>query len=549
MSFKKLPLHPATSPDVSAVAEPSLARRVSDFATSGEPALSLLRGESGSSGRTRARVPTQRARSGERLSRLTTPDLRRPSGGRTVDADPALRPAHRRRAWSSRRVVGSAVQRHLQSTHAEPVILLAADLLVVLPLTVIAQPVLAPVALVLASLVWRFKGLYSRRIALSVLDDLPALGAGVLLASAPVTMLGLALGTLSAGSAIALALGMFAGVLLGRCVAYTTILRLRVRRRINYPTLMLGAGAVATALTRRIQAHPESGLRLVGRVGSASRRAGPLARLGDAEDLARVVKKRHITDVVVGYGGMSSADLIDVLRTCDRLDVEIFVVPRLFEMHSLRGGDDHIWGVPLVRVRRSAHRVFTWRVKRLLDITMAAVGLALLAPVMLVVALAVRIEVGRGVIFRQIRVGLDERPFEVLKFRSMRPLPPGAEDAWTVTSADDRIGRVGRFIRRYSFDELPQLFNVLRGDMSVVGPRPERPEFVEQFSTEVARYGDRHRVPVGLTGLAAVNGLRGDTSIEERSQFDNWYIENWSLWFDVKIIVRTMLTVVRGTGS
>jgi len=418
----------------------------------------------------------------------------------------------------------------------------------VLPLAALAQPLLAPVAFAFAALAWRLKGLYGRRIALSVLDDVPALAAGVLIAFAPVTILGLALGTVTAPVALAMAAGMLGGVILARSVAYATILRLRVSRRINYPTLMIGAGPVATALTHRIQAHPESGLRLVGTVGGLSGVAGPLPLLGDAGDLARVVAERHVTDVVVGHGGMPSADLVDVLRTCDRLDVEIFVVPRLFEMHSLRGGDDHVWGVPLVRVRRSAHRVFTWRVKRLLDIVMSAVGLVALAPVLLAVALAVRLEVGPGVIFRQVRVGLDGRPFEVMKFRSMRSLPPGIEGPWAVTSSDG-IGKVGRLIRRYSLDELPQLFNVLRGDMSIVGPRPERPEYVQQFSTAVPGYGHRHRVPVGLTGLAAVNGLRGDTSIEDRAHFDNWYIENWSLWFDVKIIVRTLFAVVRGTGG
>jgi lipopolysaccharide/colanic/teichoic acid biosynthesis glycosyltransferase len=136
----------------------------------------------------------------------------------------------------------------------------------------------------------------------------------------------------------------------------------------------------------------------------------------------------------------------------------------------------------------------------------------------------------------------------VLKFRSMRPTAPGEAASWSA-ERDPRVGRVGAFIRRYSLDELPQLVNVVKGDMSLVGPRPERPEYVLAFSERYPRYGDRHRVPAGMTGLAAVEGLRGDTSIEDRAYFDNVYIENWSLWLDVKILVRTFVSVVRGTGA
>ena len=151
-------------------------------------------------------------------------------------------------------------------------------------------------------------------------------------------------------------------------------------------------------------------------------------------------------------------------------------------------------------------------------------------------------------IFKQPRVGLDGEAFTVRKFRSMKDLPAGVVSPWNVVE-EERYGRVGRFIRKYSLDEIPQLFNVVKGDMSLVGPRPERPQYVQQFSNEFRRYSDRHRVPVGLTGLAAVEGLRGDTSIEERAYWDNLYIENWSLSLDLKILVRTALAVVRGTGE
>jgi exopolysaccharide biosynthesis polyprenyl glycosylphosphotransferase len=246
---------------------------------------------------------------------------------------------------------------------------------------------------------------------------------------------------------------------------------------------------------------------------------------------------------------MREPTTVQILRTCDRHKCEIFVVPRLFEMHGLGSGVDQIWGLPLVRLRRAAFRAPSWRLKRLFDVVVSGVALLLLAPLMLACALAVRLEGGRGVLFRQERVGLDGRPFQLLKFRSLRPASDDeSRTRWNVAN-DARMGRVGRFLRHTSLDELPQLLNILRGDMSLVGPRPERPHFVHEFTREFPRYAARHRVPAGLTGLAQVHGLRGDTSIEERAQFDNAYIETWSLWSDVKIMLRTAWAVVRGTGS
>lgn len=429
----------------------------------------------------------------------------------------------------------------------EVCVVVAADALVLLLLTTVAHVLFAVLIVGVAAITWKLKGLYSRRLALSVLDDLPSLTTGVMVALVPATLLAPQLQGVNGRSAAVMAVGVLVAVTAGRRIAYAVIVHQRASGRITYPTLMVGAGAPAAALTQRIQAHPESGLRLVGAVADhVTRSPGPLPLLGTSQDLARLVSQRRITDLVIGYGGMSSANLVDVLRTCDRINVEIYVVPRLFELHSLRVGDDHIWGFPLVRVRRPAQRVLTWRVKRAFDVTLAAVALLLCAPVIAAVALAARLELGHGVIFRQTRIGLQGRPFELMKFRSMQTSPE-VQGVWSVS--EERIGRVGRFIRRYSLDELPQLVNVLKGDMSLVGPRPERPEYVEQFCLAVPRYLHRHRVPVGMTGLAAVNGLRGDTSIEDRADFDNWYIDNWSLWLDVKILIRTLDSVLKGTGG
>jgi lipopolysaccharide/colanic/teichoic acid biosynthesis glycosyltransferase len=203
-----------------------------------------------------------------------------------------------------------------------------------------------------------------------------------------------------------------------------------------------------------------------------------------------------------------------------------------------------VWGLPLVRLRAPAFRTPAWRLKRVFDVVVAGFALVLFAPLMAVIAAAVRIETGPGVILRQERVGLDGRPFRLLKFRALQPADDAeAATQWSITH-DTRLGRVGRLLRQSSLDELPQLWNILRGDMSIVGPRPERPHFVDQFARLYPRYTARHRVPAGLTGWSQVHGLRGDTSIEDRARFDNYYIENWTLWLDVRICLLTLGAVL-----
>jgi lipopolysaccharide/colanic/teichoic acid biosynthesis glycosyltransferase len=168
---------------------------------------------------------------------------------------------------------------------------------------------------------------------------------------------------------------------------------------------------------------------------------------------------------------------------------------------------------------------------------------------MVACAIAVRIDSGPGILFRQTRVGRDGRPFELIKFRSLRAA--SEQESGTTWSIRNNVGvsRLGRFLRRASLDELPQLWNILRGDMTIVGPRPERPYFVDKFAAEEPNYNFRHRVPAGLTGLAQVNGMRGDTPIGERARYDNYYIDNWSLWLDMKVILRTFSEVVTGSGE
>jgi len=225
----------------------------------------------------------------------------------------------------------------------------------------------------------------------------------------------------------------------------------------------------------------------------------------------------------------------------------VLVVPRLHHFQTQTGRADRISSIPIMRIR-TPNLVGPGRwVKRAFDVLVAATGLIVLSPLLAAIAVAVRTE-GPGVIFRQARVGKRGRTFDVLKFRSMRPADEHESATnWSI-AGDDRVGRVGRFLRRTSLDEVPQLWNILRGDMSLVGPRPERPHFVEQFSAQFDRYAHRHRVKAGLTGMSQVSGLRGDTSIADRARYDNYYIENWTLWLDVKIIMRTVSEVLFARG-
>ena len=391
-------------------------------------------------------------------------------------------------------------------------------------------------------------GLNRSRFTLSALDDLPPLLGRSLLVSALVLVLTRDLvDPVSTVGVMSLALAMVAA----RTVAYEFVRVLRRRGVITHRVLVLGAGVVGRDLAAAMIEHRELGLTPVGFVDAAplGGPAGlPVPVVGTPADLAEQMTALEADHVIIAFTALRESEMVEMLRTCDRLQAEISVVPRLFEL-AHRGRDtDEIDGVTLVRLRRAPFRSPMWPLKRLFDLTTSGLALLLLSPILAAVALAVRIVDGPGVIFRQERVGLDGRTFYLMKFRSLRPTNESESDTrWNIKN-DDRMSWLGRIMRKTSIDELPQLFNIVRGDMSLVGPRPERPHFVATFDDAYPRYGARHRVPSGLTGWAQIHGLRGDTSIEERARFDNYYIENWSLWLDVKIILRTVATLTKGAG-
>jgi Undecaprenyl-phosphate glucose phosphotransferase len=247
--------------------------------------------------------------------------------------------------------------------------------------------------------------------------------------------------------------------------------------------------------------------------------------------------------VIIALPEASHDEILPLISDCRQERVTIKVFPDVFQIIASEVSVADLGGLPLLTVRDIALRGWKLTLKRAMDLLVSAVGLVLLSPFMLLLALLIKLDSKGPVFYTQERMGLDSVPFQMIKFRSMKV---GAEDetgpVWA-TKEDPRCTRMGAFLRRFSLDELPQLINVLLGEMSLVGPRPERPIFVEQFKQLVPRYMERHQEKAGMTGWAQVNGLRGDTSIVERTKYDLYYIENWSILFDIKIILKTFLLI------
>jgi len=363
---------------------------------------------------------------------------------------------------------------------------------------------------------------------------------------------------------MAVRLWLFGGVYLA--VARAVLLSIRrqaIRTKgLSTPTLIVGAGVVGEHLVKRLVAEPSYGLRPVGYVDNdplptfprAGRDSPPV--VGGAEHLAQAVQRTGARHVILAFSTEPDHVLVDRIRECERLGVGVSLVPRLFESINERATLEHVGGLPLLTLRPIDPRGWQFALKHAFDRVAATLALVALSPVMLAVAIAVRRSSPGPILFRQRRVGRDGHEFDVLKFRTMDEHEP-ADDAFDLPAGiapggiegDDRRTAVGRVLRSFSLDELPQLINVVRGDMSIVGPRPERPEYVERFSRDVHRYGDRHRVKSGITGWAQVNGLRGQTSIADRVEWDNYYIQNWSLRLDIRIIALTVAEVLRFRDS
>jgi Undecaprenyl-phosphate glucose phosphotransferase len=404
---------------------------------------------------------------------------------------------------------------------------------------------LFPFIAVLWPLVYYFHGLYQVRRNRSSVEE----GLAVLVATALATLLLIGLATFSRGfdySRAVLVLFFVSDVLF--VFAGRTAIRryLEEAWRHGYGVrrvLVVGAGRLGRAVVDKLAEHPESGLRSVGFVDDDPEKVGASYRgvpiLGATADAARIVEEKRVDAVFLALPLQAHRAMLAVLKDVARTVADVRVVPDLLQYITFRAGVEDLDGLPVVHLTQVPLTGWMSLVKRTLDLAIAGTALLLLSPLFAVIAIAIRLS-GGPILYRQQRMGLDGRPFEIVKFRSMRP---DAEDESGPTWAgpeDSRRTRVGRFLRRWSLDELPQLVNVVKGEMSLVGPRPERPEFVREFKEKFPQYMLRHRVRAGMTGWAQVNGWRGNTSVSKRIEYDLYYIENWSLALDIKILWMTL---------
>jgi exopolysaccharide biosynthesis polyprenyl glycosylphosphotransferase len=315
--------------------------------------------------------------------------------------------------------------------------------------------------------------------------------------------------------------------------------------------LIVGTTDVGRMVYQKIQSNPGLGYKVTGFVttdGSGGDVPVGAEILGHASELAPLIDEYEVDEVIIALPEATHQDILMLLSECERGQVTIKVFPDVFQIMASPVGIGDLGGLPLVTVRDIALRGWRRLAKRLMDIAGATFGLVVLSPLMMLLAVLVKLDSRGPVFYAQDRMGLDARPFKMLKFRSMQKNAEADGPGWTVEE-DPRITRFGHIIRRINADELPQLINVLFGQMSLVGPRPERPVYVNQFRRSIPRYMDRHWEKAGMTGWAQVNGLRGDTSIAERTKYDLWYIENWSLLLDVKILLRTVFNVFEPPGA
>ncbi|MCK4225188.1 MAG: undecaprenyl-phosphate glucose phosphotransferase [candidate division Zixibacteria bacterium] len=312
--------------------------------------------------------------------------------------------------------------------------------------------------------------------------------------------------------------------------------------------VIVGTGEMGLSLYKKWKENPQLGYQLIGLVEGAgmlgdqtnAEDSANITVLGNINDLSRIIKEENVELVILALPLSYHHKIMEIILGCEDLKVEFQIVPDMVEMMAARAKVVSLDGIPLISLGQTPLEGWNRMLKRSLDVTLASTGLVLLSPVFATMAILIKLDSKGPVFYKQERLGRDGKRFVQYKFRSM------LEDAEKKTGPvfaqedDPRRTKMGAFLRRNNLDELPQLFNVLKGDMSLVGPRPERKFFVDKFKEGIPRYFLRHKVKSGITGWAQVNGLRGNTSIEERTKYDLFYVENWSLAFDIKILLLTL---------
>ena len=321
--------------------------------------------------------------------------------------------------------------------------------------------------------------------------------------------------------------------------AYTALHRSGIYQR---NTLLIGEGPTAQRYASTVLAQPEAGHHLVGYVAAWTFEPGS-TRLGGYDDLESVLAATPVDEAIIALPAHEYIRLDHIICLCEKYGVPLRIIPCYEERISYQIVTSKFEDIQMIGIRDiPLNRLYNAFIKRFFDILISLSALIVLSPLMLVIAIGVRISTRDTIFFAQTRIGKNKKPFKMLKFRSMRTNDE-EDSAWS-TNEDHRRTFFGALIRKLSIDELPQLINVLKGDMSIVGPRPEIPHFVEQFRDEVPLYMIRHMVKPGMTGLAQVSGYRGDTSIRGRIDCDIAYIENWTIWLDIRIILRTFTSLV-----
>jgi Undecaprenyl-phosphate glucose phosphotransferase len=317
--------------------------------------------------------------------------------------------------------------------------------------------------------------------------------------------------------------------------------------------LVAGAGRVAEETIGRIRAHPEAGLRVVGVLADTTfpsqRTVRGMPVVGDYGNLKAVVEEYRVDQVILAVDRVETVALEKLLRALDDEIVNVKLVPDLLHVVTLRSSVDELDGLPIINLRESPLEGWSAVQKRVFDLVLASSALFAALPVLAAIGIAVRVSAGSPIFYVQERKGLDGRRFRMLKFRTMEHNAEQETGPIWARAQDPRRTRLGSWLRRLSLDELPQLWNVIRGDMSLVGPRPERPMFIEEFRREIPGYMLRHQVKAGITGWAQVHGWRGNTSLHERVEHDIYYIQNWSMTLDIRILVLTLVHVISDRGG
>ncbi|MBW7888973.1 MAG: undecaprenyl-phosphate glucose phosphotransferase [Bacteroidetes bacterium] len=317
--------------------------------------------------------------------------------------------------------------------------------------------------------------------------------------------------------------------------------------------VIVGSNRTAERLCEHFSKHKEVGYELLGYY--ADEKAAPASPLSAVPYLGKIsrlhndIETRRIQIAMITLAHQEQNKLVDLLRETEGKNIEYMMVPDLLEMMTSRVRIQEIEGIPFITLKDIALSTWNKILKRLFDLVVSIVVLAISSPLFLLIAIIIKLTSKGPVFYTQERIGLDGIIFSLFKFRSMRTDAEEQTGPVRAKKGDRRTTTIGKILRRTSLDELPQLFNVILGHMSLVGPRPERPYFVEQFKDKIPRYLERHRVKTGMTGWAQVNGLRGDVPIEERTKYDIYYVENWSLVFDLKIIFKTIRAVIWGEDA